>query len=179
MMKKIAVLAGAGALVLSLAVPALARPHHSMSGDLNVANVDNATTAVANTGVSAGNVATIYEAGVGGEVRVDGTNVVKQLSTGEANALAVGVVVANTQIGCSTCGRHGSSSTKNIADVGNATVADAETGAAAGSGVSVERAHTGQVEVGGTNVVKQLHTGDANSDSYGVVVVNTRWTGFH
>ncbi len=167
MMKKIAVLAGAGALVLALAGPAF-------GFTINKAKVDNSTTAVANTGISAGNVATVSRAHVDGDVEVGGTNVVKQLHTGDANALAVGGVVANTQVGCDACG---GGFTVNKAKVRNATVADAETGVLAGGGVSVDRAHIdGEIEVEGTNIVKQLHTGNANSRSFGIVVVNTQWT---
>lgn len=177
MMKKIAVLAGAGALLLGLAGSALA--WGPMWGDLNVANVDNATVAIAGTGGnSVGNLAVVERAGVSGEVEVEGDNNVN-MTTGGADALAVGVVVANTQIGCSTCGRRGPSSTRNIASVDNATVADADTGTNnVGGAASVKMAHIGgEVEVEGNNNVN-LTTSEASAKSIGVVVVNTRWTGW-
>ena len=137
--------------------------------------MNNETTAVASTGITTGNTASVTKAHVDGDVEVGGTNVVKQLHTGNANAFAVGGVAANTEVGCDTCGGHGF--TVNKARVNNVTLAAAETGVAAGGSATIEKAHVdGDVEVGGTNVVKQLHTGNSNARSYGFVVVNTQWT---
>lgn len=167
-MKKILALAGAGAILLGMAVPAFA----VTTNIVNKAKVSNSTTAVASTGVSAGNVVSVEKAGVG-NINVGGSNEIKKLSTGNADALAVGAVVANTQIGCATCG---GGSIKNKAKVKNTTTAQADTGVQAGSGVSVYKAHVGGINLNGNNEIKKLHTGDADSDSIGIVVVNTQWT---
>lgn len=178
-MKKIAALIGAGAMLLSVAVPAFAGGHrHHDEGNMNVANVTSEVYALSETGGNTvGNSARVRKADVKGDVEVEGDNTVR---TGAADALAVGVVVANTQVGCSTCGRRGGSqSEKNIANVTSGVYADAITGEnIVGNSASVSKAdigghrHGGEVEVEGNNNVT---TGAADADAFGVVVVNTQW----
>ena len=155
-MKKIAVLAVSVVLFLGVVKPVLAVK--------NIATVLNSTTAIANTGITVGNTVSVDEAIVSGEVRIGGTNNVSLVSTGNASALAVGVVIANN-----------SPLTFNKAIVGNITGAQAETGIQIGNGTSVITARTGPVLVGGTNFVTQLRTGNSHSSSFGVVIVNTQW----
>lgn len=183
MFKKLAALAGAGAMLLAVAGPAFARSsHHSQQGNSNVAFVTNTTSSIASTGNNGvGNGATVVNSEVKGEVEVSGQNT---LNTGEANSEAVGVVVANTQVGCSTCGsRRNSGSTNNVAFVRNETTSIASTGdngvgnIATVSNSEVGGHHRGgEVEVSGNNNVT---TGQANSEAVGVVVVNTQLNGLN
>jgi len=177
-MKKIAALIGAGAMLLSVAVPALAvyRPPRRLSS--NLAIVTNTTTAEAYTGGnSVGNNSTVGQYGGGNSAGATQTNNVG-ITTGAAEADATGVVVANTKVGCGcyqpTCGRCGSGDS-NTAFVKNNTEAYAGTG---GNSVG-NSAEVGQVGGGNyagatqTNNVG-IETGAANADATGVVVVNTQ-----
>lgn len=168
-MRKLFALVAALALVAVVAGPA-------MAFTVNRAHVDNTTTAISNTGVTVGNVATVEKGFVGHEVEVGGANYVSNIRTGSADATALGVVAANTQIGCDWCGGYGLRI--NRASVTNVTGAQADSGVRVGGGVSLVHAGTGEVEVEGTNSVNSVTTGPANANSYGVVLVNTSWTGW-
>ena len=178
MFKKVASLVGAGALLLSVSGVAFARGYYRPmpSVDRNTAIVTNTTSSVADTGLnSVGNSVEVRRAGVRGEVEIEGDN---RLTTGAANSEAVGVVVANTQVGCSTCGRnYGTTVREDLAIVNNSTSSEAYTGSnSVGNSAEVSRASVGgrrggEVEVEGNNTVT---TGGATSSSTGVVVVNTQ-----
>lgn len=188
-MKKIAAILGAGAMLLAIAGPAFARDsHHSQQGNSNVAFVTNTTSSGAFTGNNGvGNGATVRKADVKGNVSVTGDN---SVNTGAADSLAVGVVAANTVVGCSTCNRrdsHSTSSTSNVAFVNNETTSVASTGDnAVGNGATIskadvggsqERHHRGGSSNGGVSVSgnNSVNTGAADSTAVGVVVVNTQW----
>lgn len=168
-MKKLVSLIGAGAMLLAIATPVLARGHHR--GPENVTRVTNTTTAVANTGLEVGNIATVERAGAW-KVEAEGNNTVGKLSTGDADATAVGVVVADTQVGCSRCSRRGEQEKLNLVE--NTVVASADTGIVVGNTADVSRAHVGSVEAEGNNTVGKLSTGDAAATAVGVVVVDTQ-----
>jgi len=171
-MKKIAALISAGAMLLSVAGPALAggRPPKSNQSTINVANVTNVTYAGASTGGnSVGNSATVAQSGFWPSATVTQTN---KVTTGDADALAVGVVAANDKVGCgcSPCGM--CSGTKNIATVYNQTTASANTGGnSVGNSTGVTQFLGGSATVTQQNTVK---TGAADADAVGVVVVNTQ-----
>ena len=171
MIKKIAALAGAGAMLLAVAGPAFAVvPGFWGTGSKDVAIVNNGASAVASTGGNGqGNSATVKKAGVTGDVEVSGNN---NMTTGEAQADATAVVVANTHIGCSTCGW--SLGHKDVAVVNNGAQAGSLTGDnGQGNAATVKKAHVGgEVEVGGSNTLK---TGPASSDADAWTVVNTHW----
>lgn len=175
-MKKLIALTGAAALLLSITGGVLA--HHRRSG--NSADITNTTTAISDTGVIVGNSVSVEKAHISGEIEVKGDNEVKKVHTGDADSLAVGVVVANTDVNldCDSCTQRGSRN--NRAEVDNTTIAQSVTGVEAGNSVYVEKAHVdGDIEVGGRrdeNEVKKVHTGSATADAYGVVLVNTRFS---
>jgi len=162
MVKKLASLAGAGALLLSVAVPVLA-----WSSD--VAFVNNSATAVAGTGLNVqGNGVTVTKASAG-DINVRGNN---SLTTGDADAYAGALVVANTRISCGRCGGGGRGHT-DVAYVNNSAGAGASTGDnGQGNGVTVKKAFAGGINVSGNN---RLTTGDATSKARAWTVVNTHW----
>jgi hypothetical protein len=148
MMKKIAVLVGAGALLLAVAAPALAYP--VFFGSKDVAIVTNNVSATASTGGNSQENS--------GWV-VSGNN---NLKTGGANAYAGAVTVANTHIGCGPyCGGGGHT---DFANVGNYVAANANTGLndQGNSGLFVE----------GNNITT---TGAAYSTAHAWTIVNTHW----
>lgn len=182
MVKKIAALAGAGAILLSVAVPVFAvYGHHHGSSD--VAIIRNSATANANTGENVqGNMAIVGGRGVD-DVTVRGDN---WMSTGDATAYAGALVVANTHIGCGRCGGGGRGHT-DLALVGNSAVANANTGwnfqgnyaGPSVNGASAEghgnHGHgDSDVTVGGDNTMR---TGGADSTARAWVIVNTHWGG--
>ncbi len=166
MFKKLAALAGAGAMLLSIATPAFA---HSVR---NRATVNQTTISSANTGGNGqGNGASVTRAHVSGDVEVRGSN---NMDTGVAESSATGVVVANTNLNldCDSC-TVTPRRQKNTANVIQMTSSSANTGLNdQGNSAYVERAGIGgEVEVKGNNT---MTTGDAESSATGVVVVNTQ-----
>lgn len=166
MLKKLAALAGAGAILLSIATPAFA---HSVK---NRANVTQVTSSSANTGGNLqGNGAYVTKAHVSGEVEAEGSN---SMTTKKAESSAVGVVAANTNVNadCDSCVTSARRQ-RNSANVTQVTSSSASTGNnIQGNVASVEKAGvSGDVEAEGNN---NMTTGKAESSAVGVVVVNTQ-----
>jgi len=166
-MKKIAALVGAGALVLALVVPAMARGRSR-----DVAIVTNSASAVASTGANTQGNGVAADDDVRGNVNVSGNNTMR---TGDAEAYAGALVVANTHVGCGYCASGGRRH-KDFAMVGNSAGAGAYTGengqgnyVSAGDDVG-SRCGSGTTNVSGNN---SLVTGDATSRARAWTVVNT------
>jgi len=164
-MKKIAALIGAGAMLLSVAAPALA------TVNINKAKIKNTTVVSAGTGGNVvGNGASVSKAGVSGSnVTADGSNTV---DTGNAKVRNLEVTAANTNVNCGTCGLAGVN--VNKAKVKSDTTVVASTGGnLVGNGASVEMAH-----VSGSNVTadgnNHVTTGDAAASNVGIILVNTQ-----
>lgn len=166
-MKKLISLIGAGALLLSVATPAFG----VTSVTINKAKIKNTTVVKAETGDNyAGNSALVTKAGVSGSnVTADGDNTI---TTGDAKAKNLGIIAANTAVGCDGCTADGV--TVNKAKVRNTTVVKAETGGnGAGNSASVSMAG-----VTGSNVTADgnntIDTGNASAKNVGVILVNTQ-----
>jgi len=170
-MKKIAALVGAGALVLATVVPAFG--WHPMFGSDNVAMVSNSATAVANTGGnSQSNVADVQH---GGGVNVYGASGNRTMYTGDADAYAGALVVANTHVGCGK--KCVDNHDDDVAMVRNGALASADTGTNGQDDAAVVR-HGGGVTVGGGTGSRYLVTGDASSTSRAWTIVNTHLAGY-
>lgn len=166
MFKKLIALAGAGAMLLTVAGPAFA---HSVR---NRANVTQVTSSSANTGGNLqGNDASAYKAHVSGEVEAEGSN---SMTTKKAESSAVGVVAANTNVNadCDSCVTSARRQ-RNSANVTQVTSSSASTGNnMQGNVASAEMAGvSGDVEAEGSN---NMTTGKAESSATGVTVVNTQ-----
>jgi len=176
-MKKVAALVGAGALVLVAVVPAFGWGGWWFGGSRDVAIVTNSAGAFADTGdnlqgngVSAGD-------DVRGDAYVSGNNTMR---TGDAEAYAGALVVANTHVGCGYCasgGRHH----RDFAMVDNSAGAEAYTGYN-GQGNYVDAADDVGSWCGGRNTSvsgnNSLTTGNAGSRTHAWTVVNTHLSGF-
>jgi len=173
MMKKIAGLVGAGALLLSAAVPALAWGGWNWWGSSSdTAIVTNTAVSSANTGLnSQGNGVSVVGGDEVEDVTVGGSNT---MTTGDASSYAGALVVANTHVGCDLCSSGGRRH-EDFALVDNFALSGADTGLnGQGNGVSVDENddEVEDVTVTGNN---WLSTGDANSTARAWVVVNTHW----
>lgn len=164
-MKKLISLIGAGAMLLSLATPAFGWfPMPPKPVNKNIAIIKgNDVTAVANTGGNTqGNGVNSV---VGSTVNVGGA---QTQNTGAASADATSVIVANTQVGCSSCGMFGQ---EDVAVVkGNDVYAEAN------SGLNTQMNSTSNVTWSHVNVggAQSQTTGAAEAEATGVVVVNTQ-----
>ena len=169
MFKKIAAIAGAGAMLLSTATPAFAWGYN-WGGTMNSAVVTNSANSSANTGW---NLQLNEAKGTWAhEVEVEGT--ANTLYTGAAVSDATAVTAANTQVGgCNICHRS-LGFTYNSAVVNNGAASSANTGyndqvnSASGAG------WFGEVEVEHTN--NYMGTGPAVSSANAWTVVNTNWS---
>ncbi len=159
MVKKIVALTGAGAVLLSLAVPVF-----GWTPRKDIAIIENnEISASANTGMNSQDVTA--KAQKGGDVYANGT---RTISTGNAHAKAKGVIVANTHVGCGPFG--GEPRHKDVAVVKNNVVyADANTGLN-WQDVTAKAQKGGEVNASGTRTIS---TGHAWAKAKGYVVVNT------
>lgn len=164
-MKKLIAVAGAGAMLLSIAGPAFA---YGSYGSADVAIVNNGAIATSNTGNnSQGNVSSVYK-GRAEDVSVSGNN---NMTTGAASSYAGAVVVANTHVGC---GCESSRHHSDVAIVDNGALAGSNSGAnGQGNASAVEKGRAEDVRVSGTN---SLVTGDSSSTARAWTIVNTHFS---
>lgn len=171
MMKKLAAMAGAAALLLGATVPALAHHRHWYGGS-DVAMVENSASAVASTGGNGQGNAVLANGGHNDDTTVSGNN---YMSTGDANAYAGALVVANTHIGCGPCASGGRKH-KDFAMVKNGAGAGAYTGGnGQGNAVEENGGHNDDTTVSGNN---SMTTGNATSKARAWTVVNTHLGGW-
>lgn len=171
MMKKILALAGAGALLLSVAGPAF-----GCTGlwclfcrDVNNADVENNAQATAYTGWNSQS--DLADVEHGGGVTVNSTGD-RDIHTGNADAYAGALVVANTNVSCcdgDSCW---------CLETNNARVRNGA-GAMADSGLNYQDdmarvLHGGGVTVNGGDGSRVIHTGNADSEARAWTIVNTR-----
>ena len=181
MIKKIAAIVGAGALLLSVAGPALARVNQGgcvcrwpnlfcACRDENTAVVTNGASAMALTGGnSQGDYAEVN--GCGGEAEVENEGS-RSITTGDASAYAGALTVANVTVGCSTCGLD--RPVTNRARVANGADAYADTGDNHQSDGAVMNGWFGgeaEVENEGS---RSIRTGSADATSRAWTVVNSQ-----
>lgn len=178
MMKKIAALVGAGAMLLGTAVPAFAWWNWWTPTTSDTAVVTNSAQSVANTGNNLQGNGVDASWSFVGPVSVKGDNGV---STGNADADATAVVVANTHVECCSTPCSGGCMQmqscpcphNDYAVVTNSAYAGANTGYnLQGNGVTLKGVWGGGVTVGGDN---SAWTGSATADSDAWTVVNTHW----
>ena len=163
-MKKIAALIGAGAMLLSVATPAFG---WWWGGSDNTAYVNNSAVAVANTGGnSQSNVADVV---FGGGVNVNGANGNRTIYTGDADAYAGALVVANTHVGCTLCGVPHDD---DIAGVNNGASAGAYTGDNGQDDLALVT-YGGGVNVNGGAGTRYINSGSSESTARAWTVVNT------
>lgn len=177
MKKLIAFGAGAG-LLLAAAVPVFANGDHGRGGSSDVAIVRNSASAGANTGYnSQGNTALIGGQGEVEDVTVGGNN---DMTTGNADAYAGALVVANTHIGCG-CESRGH---KDFALVDNSAEAGADTGDNGQGNAALIGGYSDSQSLGGgdrdneveditVNGNNTMTTGDASATSRAWTIVNT------
>ena len=168
MVKKIAAVAAAGAILLSVAGPAFG----SMIS-LDEAYVWNNSSAMAITGNNTQNnsasVSWTWLSGAG----VDSVGT-RYISTGDAGAYSGALVVANTDV----CSDSGWLFDTNIAVVGNNADVAAVTGQnSQDDSASVYQAPLSGAGVGG-NGARTIYTGDAGAASRAWTVVNTSFFSF-
>lgn len=169
MVKKLAALAGAGALLLATAGPAFGI--FWWGGSRDVAIVENGAGAYSNTG---GNTQDNFAAVTfGGGVDVDGADGNRSMTTGDATAYAGALTVANTHVGCGPCASGGLWH-KDFAMVKNGAVADANSGVNAQDDFAVVT-FGGGVDVDGGEGNRYMGTGGADSTARAWTIVNTHW----
>lgn len=169
MMKKLISLAGAGAILLSAAVPAFAHLRHFGWGSRDVAVVDNTAFSVANTGGNSQNNSASVNTTCHSGARAGSTGN-RNMDTGNADAYAGAVVVANTHVGCDTCGR---GSHRDFANVSNWADAESNTGYNhQNDSASAYMTHRSNASAGSTGN-RNMNTGKADSESHAWTVVNT------
>lgn len=165
MVKKIASIVGAGALLLAMAGPAFGW----WMGSWDVAVVKNRANATAVSGMnSQSNIAIVT---YGGGVTVNGAGGARTMYTGNANADAGALVVANTHVGCGWCASGGWMH-KDIALVDN----KADAGASSGNNWQDDMAQVtygGGVKVNGGSGTRYMNTGRADAESHAWTIVNT------
>lgn len=185
MIKKIAAIAGAGAILFGITGPVLAvdgqnschcfLPWLCRCRDRNVAVVDNSATAVADTGGnSQDNLASVERACDSDATAGSEGN--RSITTGNANAYAGAMVMANVNRGCALCGPRRPET--NRAEVLNWADAYAGTGDNHQDDVAlVERTTHSDAEAGdeeGGN--RAIRTGNAKATSRAWTVVNSQWS---
>ena len=170
MVKKIAALAGAGALLLSVAVPAFA-------WNWSYVDVGNYVGAVADTGGnSQGNYATangVYDFADGS------SSGARSMTTGSATAVATADVTVGTNLyDCDWCG--GCCFSKNISDVyvENFAMAEANTGSNAQNNSAVASGYENHADASSGSGYRSMTTGPAYSNASAFTVVNTTLVGW-
>lgn len=176
-MNKLITTGAAVALVLGSVMPVFAHGgggwwHHRSS---DTAVVINSATATSNTGTNSQNNTSIAQGALNdSDVKGDGA---RSMTTGNANANARAVVVANTHVGCGPCasGGHGH---RDTALVGNEAGADANTGDNWQDDTANAHgwANDSTVDQDGTS---NMRTGNANSRARALTVVNTHVGGYY
>lgn len=166
MVKKLAALAGAGALLLSVSGVAFgwSRPSYT--------KVSNETVAVADTGVHVTNGAGAYYSWVDD---VKASTTVKDIKTGDATARAYGLAAADVKLGCYSCMDFGYQSKENRTVV-NKVQAAAYTSVDVDNTASAYYAHADDVE--SYTRVEDVRTGDATAKAAGAALVDVRVTGW-
>ena len=153
-MKKIIALAGAGILLASMVTPVFG--WYLFSSD--VAIVDNSAIASSWTGGNTQNATANMFSGVN-------ASGFRYMRTGNAGSQATAVTVANTHVGCDSCGFEGVSH-EDVALVGNDAVVMSDTGDNHQNVVG----SFGSVNAGGGRIIR---TGNAWSRASAWTVVNT------
>lgn len=172
MIKKLVSIAGASALLLSVAVPAFASP--------NVAIIkDNDTTAEANTGLNTqdnlGGNYVVAGKGSGNSASVDSSGS-RNMTTGNAKAKAKSVIVANVNVGCGCEDPHnGGDPFAKVKD--NDTTASANSGINAQDNVEQNTVKAGKGSGNSASVdesgSRTMNTGNAKAKAKSWIVVNS------
>jgi len=171
MFKKLAALAGAGAILLAVAAPALA-------WNWSYVDVGNYAGAVADTGGnSQGNYATAggtYNSANAGSSSGD-----RSMFTGSATAVATADVTVGTNLyDCDWC--EGCCFSENISDVyvENFAMAEANTGSNAQNNSAVASGYENYADASSGSGYRSMTTGPAYSNASAFTVVNTTLVGW-
>ena len=171
MVKKLAALVGAGALLLSVAGPALA-------WNWSYVDVENGAMAVADTGGnSQGNYATAN--GIDNYADAGSSSGARSMTTGSATAVATADVTVGTNLyDCDWCG--GCCFSKNISDVyvENFAMAEANTGSNAQNNSAVASGYENHADASSGSGYRSMTTGPAYSNASAFTVVNTTLVGW-
>ena len=170
MVKKIAALAGAGALLLAVAGPALA-------WNFSWVDVDNAAGAIADTGGnSQGNYATAD--GVYNSADAGSSSGARSMVTGSATAVAAAGVTVNTTLYDWSCGECYYPWSESYVDVENAALAGADTGGNSQDNSAVAIGYGNSADAGSGSGYRSMTTGPAYSNASAFTVVNTTLVGW-
>lgn len=169
MFKKLAVAAGAGALLLGMAGSAFA--WWPMFGSDNVAIVDNSAVAIADSGGNSQSDTAKATLTMGSSATAGSTGN-RTIDTGNASAYAGALVVANTHIGCGLCTP---AHDDDVAMVGNEALAGAYTGGNAQDDYARVLLGVGSNADAGSTGNRTIRTGDTGSTARAWTIVNTHW----
>jgi len=165
MMRKIAALIGAGAMLLSVATPAFA-------WNWSYVDVENYSEAIANTGGNSQDNSAVAEV-VDNDADAGSSTGARNMTTGSATAVAGAGVTVNTTLCDWSCGYCYSSLNQSDVSVGNAAFAAANTGGNSQNNSAVATGYGNDADAGSSSGVRNMTTGPAVSNAQAFTVVNT------
>ena len=166
MVKKILALAGAGAMLLSVAGPALA-------WNWSYVDVENVAGAVADTGGNSQGNSAVASGGCNDADAGSGSGY-RNMTTGSATAVAGARVEVNTDLGDWSCGECYLPLNDSYVYVGNAAVAAADTGGNSQNNSAVATGYGNDADAGsGSGGARSMTTGPAYSNAQAFTIVNT------
>lgn len=171
MLKKLAALTAAGALVLAVAAPVLAIWPGPMFGSDNVAVVTNSAVSIADTGGNSQDDTAKATLTMGSNAS-SGSSGDRSIDTGSANSYAGALVVANTHIGCGLCSP---AHDDDVALVGNEALSGAYTGDSHQDDYARVLLSVGSGASTGSSGNREIDTGNSTSKARAWTVVNTHW----
>jgi len=166
MMRKIAALIGAGAMLLSVATPAFA-------WNWSYVDVENYSEAIANTGGNSQDNSAVAEV-VDNDADAGSSSGARNMTTGSATAVAGAGVTVSTCLYDWSCGDCYLSLNQSDVSVYNAALAGANTGGNSQSNSAVATGGCGNdADAGSGSGYRSMVTGPAYSNAQAFTVVNT------
>ena len=165
MMRKIAALIGAGAMLLSVATPAFA-------WNWSYVDVENYSEAIANTGGNSQDNSAVAEV-VDNDADAGSSSGARNMTTGSATAVAGAGVTVSTCLYDWSCGDCYSSLNQSDVYVDNAALAGAYTGGNSQSNSAVATGYGNDADAGSGSGYRNIVTGPAVSNAQAFTVVNT------
>ena len=165
MMKKIAALIGAGAMLLSVATPAFA-------WNWSYVDVENYSEAIANTGGNSQDNSAVAEV-VDNDADAGSSSGARNMTTGSATAVAGAGVTVSTCLYDWSCGDCYLSLNQSDVSVYNAALAGANTGGNSQNNSAVATGYGNDADAGSSSGVRNMTTGPAVSNAQAFTVVNT------
>ena len=165
MMRKIAALIGAGAMLLSVATPAFA-------WNWSYVDVENYSEAIANTGGNSQNNSAVASGGWN-NADAGSSSGARNMTTGSATAVAGAGVTVSTCLYDWSCGDCYLSLNQSDVSVYNAALAGANTGGNSQNNSAVATGYGNDADAGSSSGVRNMTTGPAVSNAQAFTVVNT------